>query len=70
MEELREALEVNFEKLNLVILNDADIDLAFQTFSEGKIIYESNRDLRSDIEVNIIKRYIDAKPLLELKKEA
>jgi predicted nucleotidyltransferase len=69
LEDLREALEVNFEKLNLVILNDADIDLAFKALSEGKLIYESNRDLRSDLEVNIIKRYIDAKPLLELRRK-
>lgn len=69
LEELREALEVDFEKLNPVILNDADIDLAFQALSEGKLIYESNEDLRSDLEVDIIKRYIDAKPLLELRRK-
>ncbi|MEM3587467.1 MAG: nucleotidyltransferase domain-containing protein [Candidatus Jordarchaeaceae archaeon] len=69
LEELREVLQVDFEKVNLVILNGADIDLAFQALSEGKLIYESNRDLRSDLEVSIIKRYIDVKPLLELRRK-
>jgi predicted nucleotidyltransferase len=69
LEDLREALEVDFENLNLVILNDTGIDLDFQALSEGKLIYESDRDLRSDLEVDIIKRYIDAKPVLELRRK-
>jgi len=69
LEDLREALEVDFEKLNLVVLNDADIDFAFQALSEGKLLYESDRDLRSDLEVAIVERYFDAEPLLEMRKK-
>nr|MDO8082699.1 nucleotidyltransferase domain-containing protein [Candidatus Freyarchaeota archaeon] len=69
LEDLREALGVDFKKLNLVVLNDADIDLAFQALHEGKLLYEKDRDLRSDLEVAIVKRYLDAKPLLELRKK-
>jgi len=69
LEDLRGALGVDFEKLNLAVLNDVDIDFAFQVLSEGKLIYEKDPDLRSDLEVSIIKRYIDAKPLLELRRK-
>jgi hypothetical protein len=60
---------VDFKKLNLAVLNDADIDLAFQALSDGKLLYEKDRDLRSDLEVAIVKRYLDAKPLLELRRK-
>lgn len=69
LEDLRSALGVDFEKLNLAVMNDVDIDFAFQILSEGKLLYEKDADLRSDLEVNIIKRYIDAKPLLELRRK-
>ncbi|MEM3564178.1 MAG: nucleotidyltransferase domain-containing protein [Candidatus Jordarchaeaceae archaeon] len=69
LEDLRSALDVDFKKLNLAVMNDVDIDFAFQILSEGKLLYEKDADLRSDLEVNIIKRYIDAKPLLELRRK-
>ncbi|MGB9740253.1 MAG: type VII toxin-antitoxin system MntA family adenylyltransferase antitoxin [Candidatus Bathyarchaeia archaeon] len=63
--DLAVALGVKDEKINLVVLNDASLELAYKVISEGIIIYERNVEKRVDFEVNTLKFYLDFKPVLD-----
>jgi len=63
--DLAEALNVTDEKVNLVVLNDAPLELSYKVISEGLIIYERDLERRVDFEVNILKLYMDFKPTLD-----
>ncbi len=63
--DLAVALGVKDEKINMVILNDASLELAYKVISEGIIIYERNVEKRVDFEVNTLKFYLDFKPVLD-----
>ena len=67
--DLAVALGVKDEKINLVILNDASLELAYKVISEGIIIYERNVEKRVDFEVNTLKFYLDFKPVLDQMHE-
>ena len=67
--DLAVALGVKDEKINLVILNDASLELAYKVISEGIIIYERNVEKRVDFEVNTLKFYLDFKPILDQMHE-
>jgi len=63
--DLAEALNVSDEKVNLVVLNDASLELSYKVISEGLIIYERDLERRVDFEVRILKLYMDFKPVLD-----
>jgi len=62
--ELATALKVGDEKINLVTLNDADLELAYKVISEGSVIFERDVEKRVDFEVRVLKSYLDFKPVL------
>jgi len=62
--ELATALKVGDEKINLVVLNDADLELAYKVISEGSVIFERDVEKRVDFEVRVLKSYLDFKPVL------
>lgn len=61
--ELANTLNVKDDKINLVILNDADLELAYKVISEGSVIFERNPEKRVDFEVETLKLHLDFKPL-------
>lgn len=68
--DLAEALGVNDEKINLVVLNDASLELAYKVVSEGVILYERDVEKRVDFEVKTLKFYLDFKPVLEQTRKS
>jgi len=68
--DLAMALGVKDEKINLVVLNDASLELAYKVISEGIIIYERNIEKRVDFEVNTLKFYLDFKPVLDQMRKS
>lgn len=63
--ELATALNVKDEKINLVVLNDADLGLAYKVISEGSVVFERDVEKRVDFEVRVLKSYLDFKPVLD-----
>lgn len=63
--ELATALKVKDEKINLVVLNDADLELAYKVISEGSVVFERDVEKRVDFEVRVLKSYLDFKPVLD-----
>lgn len=63
--ELATALKVKDEKINLVVLNDADLELAYKVISEGSVVFERDVEKRVDFEVRVLKSYMDFKPVLD-----
>lgn len=50
------------DKIDLVILNNAPILLAMNVITEGKILYEKDKDYRVAFETYIMNRYYDRLP--------
>lgn len=45
--------------VDLVILNDAPVQLAFETIKYGELIFCGDKSARVDVETGIISRYLD-----------
>lgn len=60
------ALGIPDEKIDLTNLNNANIFLAYQIFSEGKLLYGSD-DLFSEERAVSYREYVDARPLFNLE---
>jgi len=65
--ELATVLNVKDEKINLVVLNDADLELAYKVISEGSVVFERDVEKRVDFEVRVLKSYLNFKPVLDQK---
>jgi predicted nucleotidyltransferase len=65
IEEIARNLGVSDEKVNLVVLNDAELELSHRVISEGLVVYESDAEKRVEFEVHILKLYMDFKPMLD-----
>lgn len=63
--ELAKPLKVKEQKINLIVLNDADLELAYKVISEGRVIFERDVEKRVDFETYILKSYLDFKPVLD-----
>lgn len=53
-------------EVDLLFLQKAPIYLKFTVIKNGKIIYSSNEDFRTDFEEMTIRDYLDFKPVLEM----
>ena len=49
----------NSDKIDLLILNKAGLDIQYSVVSEGKILYQLNEDIRCNYETRVIKLYFD-----------
>lgn len=58
-------LGVSDEQINLVILNDAELELTYAVISEGLIVFERDVERRVDFEVLTLESYMDFKPVLD-----
>jgi len=68
--QLATALGVKDEKINLVVLNDASLELAHKVISEGKAIFERDSERKVEFEVRVLKSYMDFKPVLDLMRRS
>ncbi|MCD6170422.1 MAG: nucleotidyltransferase domain-containing protein [Candidatus Latescibacteria bacterium] len=65
--ELRNAL--NTERVDLVILNSAPIELAYNIISTGRLIYQRSVYDRVEFEANTMSKYFDYLPVLRRQRE-
>ncbi len=47
------------DKIDLLILNKAGLDIQYNIISEGKILYQLNEDVRCNYETRTLKLYFD-----------
>jgi len=68
--ELAATFEVTDEKINLIVLNDASLELSFKVVSEGKVVFERDREKRVEFEAHVLKSYMDFKPVLDSMRKS
>jgi len=49
----------NSDKIDLLILNKAGLDIQYTVISEGKVLYQLNEDIRCNYETRVISLYLD-----------
>jgi len=57
------------EQIDLVILNDAPIELKYKVIATGKIIYQKNLTIKVEFEANVLSQYFDYLPILKTQKK-
>ena len=57
------------KQVDLVILNDAPIELKYKVIATGKIIYQKNSTIRTEFEADALSRYFDYLPVLRAQKK-
>ena len=60
---------LNTEQVDLVILNDAPIELKYNVIATGKIIFQKNSIIRTEFEAGTLSRYFDYLPVLRAQKK-
>jgi predicted nucleotidyltransferase len=64
--ELQRDLESDFNvELDLRPLNTDDIVFKKEVLSNGKLVFESDKERRIDFEESVMRRYLDMKPYIE-----
>ena len=56
------------KQVDLVILNDAPIELKYNVIATGKIIYQKNSVAKVEFEADTLSRYFDYLPVLRAQK--
>ncbi len=56
------------EQVDLVILNDAPIELKYNVIATGKIIYQKNSVAKVEFEADTLSQYFDYLPVLRAQK--
>ena len=59
----------NFIPVDLVILNNAPIELKYHIVADGKIIYQKELSVKVEFEADTLSRYFDYLPILQAQKE-
>lgn len=62
--EVKITLALHTERYDIVIANSASLILKFRIISTGKLIYNSNDDLRCEFEERVMQEYYDFLPRL------
>jgi len=60
---------LNTGQVDLVILNDAPIELKYNVIAAGKIIFQKNSIIRTEFEADTLSRYFDYLPVLRAQKK-
>jgi len=63
--ELVKVLNTADDKVDVLLLNDAPLDLAYKAISEGVLVFERSREERVRYEEWVLRMYLDFKPSLE-----
>ena len=56
-------------QVDLIILNDALIELKYKVIATGKVIYQKNLAVRVEFEADTLSQYFDYLPILRAQKE-
>jgi predicted nucleotidyltransferase len=57
------------EKVDLIILNYAHIELKYHVVATGKIIFQKNSIIKTEFEADTLSRYFDYLPILRAQKK-
>jgi predicted nucleotidyltransferase len=49
--------------VDIIYLQEASLSFQFEAISTGRVIYESNPELRADYEESVVKEYLDFAPV-------
>ena len=60
---------LNTGQVDLVILNDAPIELKYNIIATGKIIFQKNSTVRTEFEADTLSKYFDYLPVLRAQKK-
>ncbi len=60
---------LGFEKVDLIILNYAPIELKYHVVATGKIIFQKNSIIKTEFEADALSRYFDYLPILRAQKK-
>jgi predicted nucleotidyltransferase len=63
------ARKLHSEKIDVVLLNEASIDLAFGIISQGELLYEREDCARVDFEARVLNMYFDYLPFLRMARK-
>jgi len=55
--------------VDLVILNDAPIELKYKVIATGKVIFQKNSIVRTEFEADTLSQYFDYLPVLRAQKK-
>ena len=59
---------LNTGQVDLIILNDAPVELKYKVIATGKIIFQKNSAAKVDFEADTLSRYFDYLPVLRAQK--
>ena len=62
------AEKLSTDLIDVILLNDAPIELAFHIISYGELLYESNAESRIEYESNVMGLYFDYLPILRAQR--
>lgn len=62
-------VRTDMNEVDLVLLNQAPIELAYHVIAGGKRVYETNRAARVEYEAYVLSRYGDFLPILRAQRE-
>ncbi|MBU4449879.1 MAG: nucleotidyltransferase domain-containing protein [Actinobacteria bacterium] len=57
------------KQVDLVILNDAPIELKYNIIATGKVIFQKNSIVRTEFEADTLSKYFDYLPVLRAQKK-
>jgi len=57
------------KQVDLVILNDAPIELKYKIIATGKVIFQKNSIVRTEFEADTLSQYFDYLPVLRAQKK-
>jgi len=60
---------LNIEQIDLVILNDAPIELKYKVITTGKVIFQKNSIVKTEFEADTLSQYFDYLPVLRAQKK-
>jgi predicted nucleotidyltransferase len=60
---------LNYERIDLIILNDAPIELKYHVIVAGQIIYQKDSVTKVEFEADTLSRYFDYLPVLNAQRQ-
>ena len=63
------SVKLNYGGIDVVLLNNSPIDLAYAVISNGKRFYEKSVEIRVDYEAYVLGRYFDFLPVLRAQRD-
>jgi len=63
---LADALNVDLNLIDVVGLNNAPVEVAYDIVAKGKLTYCADNELRVAFETRLMREYLDLKPYLDL----